>query len=188
MLLPLKPFYFLRHGETDWNKKELIMGSKDIPLNEKGVKQAYEAADILKEEEFKLIIASSKSRALKTAEIVAKHTGRTLIINENLVEKGWGEAEGEPFNVIKSLTDAQIEPKGAEPSKAFEKRVLTTIATLLQQNHLPLLVSHGGVFKVLVAHLGHDYIRPLNCQPFYFKPPENPSHPWLICPLEGDLY
>jgi hypothetical protein len=30
--LPLKPFYFIRHGETDWNKRNIIMGSIDIPL------------------------------------------------------------------------------------------------------------------------------------------------------------
>lgn len=31
--LPLNPFYFLRHGETDWNLEHRAMGSQDIPLN-----------------------------------------------------------------------------------------------------------------------------------------------------------
>jgi len=36
-------FYFIRHGQTDWNLKHIAMGSKNIPLNQLGVKQAHEA-------------------------------------------------------------------------------------------------------------------------------------------------
>ncbi len=37
MPLPNKSFYFIRHGETDWNKRHIIMGSIDIPLNDLGI-------------------------------------------------------------------------------------------------------------------------------------------------------
>ncbi len=50
--LPLKPFYFIRHGETDWNKRNIIMGSIDIPLNDYGIDQARRAAMIIQEEAF----------------------------------------------------------------------------------------------------------------------------------------
>ena len=32
--------YFIRHGETDFNKRCLIQGMSDIPLNDKGIHQA----------------------------------------------------------------------------------------------------------------------------------------------------
>jgi probable phosphoglycerate mutase len=48
--LPLNPFYFLRHGETDWNLEHRAMGSQDIPLNDRGVSQGLNAAELLKNE------------------------------------------------------------------------------------------------------------------------------------------
>ena len=40
--------YFIRHGETDFNKRCLIQGMSDIPLNDKGVQQAGVAANWFK--------------------------------------------------------------------------------------------------------------------------------------------
>lgn len=42
--LPLKPFYFLRHGETDWNLEHRAMGSQDVPLNDLGVSESLKAS------------------------------------------------------------------------------------------------------------------------------------------------
>ena len=41
-------FWFLRHGETDWNAKDLSQGSVDIPLNETGLVQARSASLLLR--------------------------------------------------------------------------------------------------------------------------------------------
>jgi len=40
----LPPIYFVRHGETEWNRLGLIQGWKDIPLNETGHAQAQNVA------------------------------------------------------------------------------------------------------------------------------------------------
>ena len=42
--------YFIRHGETDFNKRCLIQGMSDIPLNDKGIHQAELAADWFKQQ------------------------------------------------------------------------------------------------------------------------------------------
>ena len=45
-----------RHGQTEWNLLKKVQGKADIELNEKGVKQAEETRDSLKNEEIDLIL------------------------------------------------------------------------------------------------------------------------------------
>ena len=42
--MPTSPFYFLRHGQTDWNLQHKLMGNQDVELNEAGREQAINAA------------------------------------------------------------------------------------------------------------------------------------------------
>ena len=39
--LSATPFWFLRHGETDWNAQGLSQGNIDIPLNATGLEEVY---------------------------------------------------------------------------------------------------------------------------------------------------
>ncbi|MCP4047018.1 MAG: histidine phosphatase family protein, partial [Gammaproteobacteria bacterium] len=67
------PFYFLRHGETQWNKDRMTQGQLDAKLNSRGILQAERAADILRNEPIDRIVSSPLSRARHTAEAVALH-------------------------------------------------------------------------------------------------------------------
>ena len=64
--LPLKPFYFLRHGETDWNLEHRAMGSQDVPLNNLGVSQAFKASELLKNATIATIISLPLLRLLES--------------------------------------------------------------------------------------------------------------------------
>ena len=57
-MLTKTPFWFLRHGETDWNAQGLSQGRTDIPLNTVGVMQAERAALTLRDSRIATIIAS----------------------------------------------------------------------------------------------------------------------------------
>ncbi len=184
-MLPLKPFYFIRHGETDWNKKNIIMGSIDIPLNAVGIEQAQKAAAILVNENFDSIVSSPRIRALKTAEIIAAAVGKTVILDAGFVEREWGEAEGKPHDPTKSLFSENDTPIGAEPFLAFQKRATSSIGQVLREYERPLIVSHGGVFKALAHHLGYPNIASSNCVPYVFSPPSQETYPWQILALEN---
>ena len=54
-----------RHGQTEWNL--LKKYKADIELNEKGIKQAEETRDSLKNEKIDLILCSPLKRAIQTA-------------------------------------------------------------------------------------------------------------------------
>ena len=58
----------LRHGESEWNKANLFTGWTDVDLSEKGIKEAKQAAELLKKEGYTFDIAytSVLKRAIRT--------------------------------------------------------------------------------------------------------------------------
>ena len=58
--------YFVRHGETIWNKEKKIQGQSDIPLNEYGRELAYVTANALQDIPFDIVYSSPLIRAKET--------------------------------------------------------------------------------------------------------------------------
>ena len=73
-------FYFLRHGQTQWNKDRVTQGQTDTPLNETGRQQAERAAEILRDIPIARIVASPLSRAKHTAQAVSAINGVEIIL------------------------------------------------------------------------------------------------------------
>jgi broad specificity phosphatase PhoE len=90
MIIPLKSFYFIRHGETDWNKRGMIMGSKDIELNSNGISQAEQAKYSFEDADIGAIYSSSAKRASHTANILNEALGLQVTYTDLLTERGWG--------------------------------------------------------------------------------------------------
>jgi broad specificity phosphatase PhoE len=95
--IPLKPFYFIRHGQTDWNREHRLMGQTDIPLNEHGINQAQEAASYFKKSAHLIekIISSPLLRSKKTAQIIGNTLNLPITYCDGLKEVSFGVAEGE---------------------------------------------------------------------------------------------
>ena len=94
MPIPPRTFYFLRHGETEWNAEGRFQGHSDIPLNPQGLAQAHAAARIIAACPVDLIVASPLIRALTTAAIVAEAIGKPVRIDSELKERHFGDFEG----------------------------------------------------------------------------------------------
>lgn len=105
--------YLLRHGETDWNKEWRLQGSFDIPLNEKGIAQAQDAALRYKDLSFDVVISSPLQRALNTARIIAEPHGLTVQTDERLREICFGDLEG------KSVEESNRDPVLKEARENF---------------------------------------------------------------------
>jgi broad specificity phosphatase PhoE len=69
-MIPKRPFYFLRHGQTDIERR--YQGHSDVPLNGMGIDQARAAAECLACIPINRIVARPLIRAVATAAIVAE--------------------------------------------------------------------------------------------------------------------
>ncbi len=151
-------FFCLRHGkanfrETDFEKK--VYGHRDIPLNETGAVQAIIAAYSLLGRGITRIYSSDLSRAFESAKIVAARIGVDGIhTDKRLRERYFGDYEGKMIkrdgHSAWTFTD-----KEAEPHEAFARRINEGLSSALEgTDGLPLIVSHGGMRRVLQAGLG----------------------------------
>jgi probable phosphoglycerate mutase len=152
--IPLVPFFFLRHGETDWNRRGLLQGSRDIPLNETGLAQAHAAVDALRSVEIAAIVASPLLRARRTAEIVAAARGLDIAFEPALAETHWGAREGTPEGGLLREWYEGDTPAGAEPFREFCTRIAGAVARALAHQAPVLIVAHGGSFAALRETLG----------------------------------
>ncbi len=88
--------YVVRHGQTAWNAVRLLQGSTDIPLNETGLRQAHETAELLRDVPIDRVFLSPLSRAAETGRIIAEGRDIPVITDDRLRERGYGEFEGKP--------------------------------------------------------------------------------------------
>ncbi|MGV8996476.1 MAG: histidine phosphatase family protein [Parvibaculaceae bacterium] len=160
-MLIKRPFYFLRHGETDWNLNRKAQGQIDIPLNATGIAQAIAAAEVVRGLSIKSICASPLSRAFETARHSAEVSGVDIHVVENLRECGLGADEGRAGGEwFMDWRAGTYVPEGAETYDGFLGRALSGVNEALERtSDDPLLiVAHGGVFWSIAkqAGLGHD--------------------------------
>ena len=142
-----KPFYYLRHGETESNAAQRIAGSLDVDLTPLGREQAEAAAAALADQPITAIYCSPLKRARETAEPVAQRLKLPVTIVAELAERNWGALEGAPRATrVRGTT-----PEGAEPGADFHKRVLEGFAKI--EGDVPLIVAHSGIFRVLCRTL-----------------------------------
>jgi broad specificity phosphatase PhoE len=85
----------VRHGQTEWNRVERFRGHADVPLNETGLAQA-EATGLRIHDDWqpRAVYSSPLSRAVRTAEAIAKHFDLPVKIQPSLVDIDYGEWQG----------------------------------------------------------------------------------------------
>lgn len=184
-----RPFYFLRHGETDWNLNHQAQGQIDVPLNATGVAQAKRAAEIVKGLGIAKICASPLSRAYETARHSAEVVGLDIHVVENLRECGLGADEGRMHDGIwfNDWRAGRYVPEGAETYEGFLTRAIGGVNDALNHaaehvgNGPLLIVAHGGVFWSVLHHAGLRVDRNAgNGEVFRFTPPADDIPQWLM--------
>ncbi|MBI2265904.1 MAG: histidine phosphatase family protein [Armatimonadetes bacterium] len=169
--------YFVRHGETSYNKEGRLQGDRDIPLSETGKAQSKAVAERLWEEFDRVgekpaaIYTSLLSRSLDTAKIIGEELQVSPSPVQGLQEMDLGEWEGKtPSELKDSYFDVQNRPlflqwkedpteirvPGGESIQDVEKRVtssLEQIITLHGSTDNVVIVTHCGPISVVLAGL-----------------------------------
>ena len=170
-----RTIYLARHGETDWNRIGRWQGATDIPLSNAGRAQARALAVNLAERGIGRVHASSLSRALETAQIVAEHLGLPApAVDGRLRERGYGVFEGltreqcaERFPAAweRYLAKGRVTPPGGEPHEEVVARVTAAIDQIAAAGGTAaeaiLVVSHGGCIRAFVHAVAGFYPPPL---------------------------
>lgn len=146
-------FYLVRHGETEWNRIRRIQGVSDIPLNDTGRAQAAAVGDILSKHSFDLIVSSPLSRALETARIISRRLSMPLpLVVPDLIERNYGEAEGQTRAELDSRYPPGSEIPGREERASVTARAVRTLQDLAVRHPDSdiLAVAHGGLIRSVV--------------------------------------
>ncbi|MDJ1372030.1 histidine phosphatase family protein [Gulosibacter molinativorax] len=145
----------IRHGETDWNAQMKLQGTTDIPLNERGVEQAEDAARLLRGSDWTRIVASPLGRARHTAEIIAAALGlEPPILIPELVERSFGVLEGEHVYRVDGSRTA-IDHPSVETVDATLTRAFAAFDSIAAQfpNENVLALTHGSVIRLALDQL-----------------------------------
>lgn len=163
--------YLIRHGETEWNVKQLIQGHADSPLTALGIEQVTGRAHALADVHFDAIFSSDANRALQTAEIIKLNRDIVVQASQLLRERSHGSFEGVHYDEYRErLKDKLAERDGLSPSEqdTFQiadietDRDLTT-RLLVQLREIALaypsknvaVVTHGGCLYMLLIRIGY---------------------------------
>ncbi len=148
-----------RHAETNYNVKDLVNydPAVDVHLTDKGIRQADELAEQLKDFKFDKIYISRLRRTKQTADAINRYHGQDLVVNELLDDTRNG-FEGRPCSEAKGWRDAQSDPVAARYQGKYEsvsdmtKRVRTFL-DYLKENHNDdetiLIVTSSHIIKQL---------------------------------------
>jgi 2,3-bisphosphoglycerate-dependent phosphoglycerate mutase len=162
----------VRHGQSDWNLKNLFTGWRDVDLTDKGVSEAREAGRKLKAQGIKFDVAftSALKRAQRTLDLMLTELGQTGIpifkdqalnerdygdlvgLNKDDARKKWGE---EQVHIWRRSYD--IAPPGGESLRDTAARVLPyyikEILPRVLRGERVLVAAHGNSLRALVMVL-----------------------------------
>ncbi|BBL53713.1 2,3-bisphosphoglycerate-dependent phosphoglycerate mutase [Bartonella quintana] len=162
----------IRHGQSEWNIKNLFTGWKDPGLTEKGHAEAITAGKNLKAAGLKFDIAytSALQRAQKTAQHILKQMGQSdlpLIKNSALNERDYGDLSGLNKDEVRQQWGEQqvqiwrrsyaVAPPNGESLRDTGARVwpyyLYHIQPHILRSQTVLIAAHGNSLRALIMAL-----------------------------------
>lgn len=164
--------YIVRHGETEWNVKNIIQGQSNSNLTEKGIEQAKKAGHELKDINFDAIFSSDSTRAHNTAKIIKLERELLIETSHLLRERNFGNFEGKHGSEFMEAFREKLKEKetlSGEEGWNFtvaddietDEMIVSRFITKLREiavaypNKTVLVVSHGGPIRMFLVKIGY---------------------------------
>jgi 2,3-bisphosphoglycerate-dependent phosphoglycerate mutase len=162
----------VRHGQSEWNKKNLFTGWKDPELTEQGIEEAIQAGNQLKQSniKFDVMFTSDLFRAQETGRLILEQMNQAdiaTIKDQSLNERNYGELAGlnkddarkkwgeEQVHIWRRSFD--VPPPGGESLKNTAERVLPYFESKILPEVIKgkniLIAAHGNSLRALVMKL-----------------------------------
>lgn len=159
-----KEFYFIRHGQTDYNSSAAKIDHADVSLNPTGLKQAQTIEPIIASLPVKSVCCSPLKRAQETKEIISL---RLQAIHHKVAELQ--ECSTQIWNDMTACGPTAYQSPHMHV-KAFMQQALNGINLSLSREGPVLIVAHGGIHWAICCLMGvtnHDWMID-NCLPVHF--------------------
>lgn len=163
--------YVIRHAETNWNAEGRIQGRTDIPLNLKGIQEAFDKSQAFRHLPITVCYTSPLSRAYQTLTIFNEIHQQPIFTHDKLIERCYGSHEGLSISEVRKKEEEKgFYSMSAEDTLRFKieggyesyeeiyQRVYSVLKSIIQKHpgQSVLVVTHGCVIKALVAYLGKN--------------------------------
>ncbi len=157
--VPQSVLVLLRHGRTEFNRKRLLQGVSDYPLDEFGRAQSRIAGEFIRRRyQIDKVVSSPRRRALETLE-AAGFGGPDVVVEERFREIDYGRFEGEPVEAVSPYlmeawdSDPDFTPPGGESLASLYKRVDSACRELLEHStgQSVLVSTHATSIKAAVV-------------------------------------
>jgi probable phosphoglycerate mutase len=152
----------VRHGETDGNAARVLQ-RPDVPLNQRGMRQAEQVAERLAASGLVHILCSDLLRAQMTAAPLAARSGITVEENPLLQERNFGDLRGTAYAALaEDPFGPDFAPPNGEDWPAFHARVAEAFAFIVSRRRdvsgTLVVITHGLVCRALVER--HTQVAP----------------------------
>jgi probable phosphoglycerate mutase len=143
----------VRHGETEWSRSGRHTGRTDVPLTDRGRREAERLGTRLAKERFVLVLTSPLGRARETCDLAG--FGAVAEVTDDLLEWDYGEYEGRRTADIRqerpgwTLWSGGV--PGGETADDVARRADRVVERVRAVEGDVALFSHGHVLRVLGA-------------------------------------
>ncbi len=165
--------HFIRHGAAQETKQGAYIGTKDVPLSERGISELKYLDSTYVYPHAPVLFTSPLKRCLSTCEII--YPSLKPLVIEDLRECSFGEWEGLTADDLKNndtfkkwlAGDEGVAPPKGESGMEFTARVCAAFESIVNGliktgNTDSIIVTHGGVIMTLLSVYGIPQAKPFD--------------------------